>query len=684
MPQSAKLALFTDCGAWKPQDLQLSSEGTLSNTPAHRAHVWPASIRRLLWVGVLCAPLALAAGEAPHPAQAIVAQAAVAMRTDPEASRRDAEQALDLLKRRPDADIEIRARLILCDYQAERDSAAAEQQIALIGSLMWQSRRPGLRGGMLNCEGEIAETAGNNDKAGEFYERAVRVAGDAGDVEMLAGALFSRGYLLGLKGQYAAGLADLKRAQGLYEQLRLPQHALTALNGIAILYNRMGDYEQARHMYTQALKAQREARLLREQGVTLHNLGRAHENLKEWEAARKAFQESLQISRELKYARGEAYGLRGLAAVENGLGNPKAALDILQRAEALQRGTPDARLEAQINLARGVALHQLKQLPESVAALEDALQVFRQAASLSELALTYTELAAAYSEMGNWRAGFGFLDKAGETAERKFRNQIDQRFATLKIEFDTAAKEKENALLLRENQANQKALEQERKAVRLQWAVIGLIVILAVVLLVLALHQRRTSLRMRSLAMTDDLTGVPNRRAMLARLEPVLAQSRDSACSMLIIDIDHFKSINDQHGHAEGDAALKLVASRLRDAMREPAFVGRLGGEEFVAVLPSTGPQAASEFAENVRVQIMSIDTLSWLGERRITVSIGVTTSGGPDDSASAMLQRADAALYEAKRGGRNCVKVMAPPAVCQGPAEKKSPSLDAGSIEYA
>jgi len=637
-----------------------------------------------LWSVVLCLLLLqpLQAVAAQHPAQTLIDRAGIAVRTDPEVSRRDAEQALEVLARQPNPDLEIRARLILCDYQSERDTAAAEQQIALIEKLLGQASRRGLRAGMLDCQGQIKETAGDNTQARELYEQAVTIATEAHDDEMLAGALYSRGYLLGLQGLYAAGLADLKRAQGLYEQIKLPQHALTAINGIAILYNRMGDYAQARHMYSQAVKAQRDAKMMRELLVTLHNLGRAHENLEQWAEARKAFQESLDISRELNYPRGEAYALRGLAAVENGAGNPKTALEILARAEILQRETPDARLQAQIRLARGIALHQLDRLPESVASLEDALQVFQQADSLRELESTYFELAATNADMGNWRAGYGFLQKAHETAERQFRNQIDQRFATLKVEFDTAAKDKENALLLRENQANETALEQGRKARSLQGVVIALTVILALLLSALALHQRRTTLRMRSLAMTDELTGVPNRRAVLTRLEPLLAQSDKAPCALLIIDIDHFKRINDQHGHPEGDEALKLVAAKLRMAVTEPAFIGRLGGEEFVAILPDTSLQQASEIAESVRTQVMTIDTRRWLAERRITVSVGVTVSVSADDSSSTMLRRADAALYEAKRGGRNCVRFMPPPPATG--AEGPKSGLRAGSVEYA
>lgn len=659
--------------------------------PATGAHplsncvaAWDSSLHRL-WSAALCVLLMqpIHALAAQHPAQALIDSAGIAVRTDPEISRRDAEQALEVLRTQPDADLEIRARLILCDYQSERDIAAAEQQITLIEKLLGQASRKGLRAGMLDCQGQIKETAGDNTQARKLYGQAVDIATKAHDDEMLAGALYARGYLLGLQGLYAAGLSDLKRAQSLFDRIKLPHHALTAINGIAILYNRMGDYAQARHIYSQAVKAQRDAKMKRELLVTLHNLGRAHENLGEWAEARKAFQESLDVSRELHYPRGEAYALRGLAAVENGAGNAKAALEILARAETLQRETPDARLQAQIRLARGVALHQLDRLSESIASLQDALQVFQQADSLRELQDTYSELAATSADMGNWRAAYGFLNKAHETAERQFRNQIDQRFASLKVEFDTTAKEKENALLLRENQANEKALEQGRKARNLQAIAIALTVILALLLSALALHQRRTTLRMRSLAMTDELTGVPNRRAVLARLEPLLAQSDKSPCALLIIDIDHFKRINDQHGHPEGDEALKLVAARLRLAVTEPAFIGRLGGEEFVAVLPDTGLQRAGEIAECVRTQVMTIDTRRWLAERRITVSVGVTVSMSTDDSSSTLLRRADVALYEAKRGGRNCVRFM-PPLHAAAAVEDLPSDIATGSVEYA
>jgi diguanylate cyclase (GGDEF)-like protein len=260
-----------------------------------------------------------------------------------------------------------------------------------------------------------------------------------------------------------------------------------------------------------------------------------------------------------------------------------------------------------------------------------------------------------------------------------FRNQVDQRFATLKVEFDTAAKEKENALLIRENNANQLALAEGQRARNLQRAVIVLTVVLAVLLATLAWHQWRSTRRMRTLAMTDELTGVPNRRAVLSRLAPLLQQPNPPSCAMLIIDIDHFKSINDQHGHAEGDEALKAVARELRADVHEPAFIGRLGGEEFVVVIPGADFDKAYRLAERFREGVMSIDTRRWLNDRRITVSIGLTMARSTGDTPSTMLQRADAALYDAKRSGRNCVKAQLP-----APESDVLAAIEPAQVEFA
>jgi diguanylate cyclase (GGDEF)-like protein len=611
----------------------------------------------LLWMAALCAR-AGPAGD--NDALALIEHGAAAMRANPEVSRQDAERALEAIRHHPDADLEIRARLLLCDYYSERDAGAANQQIDAAGALLTQAQRKGLRAGVLTCEGETLETAGENARARQKFDEAVSVATATNDDAMLAEALFSRGYLRALQGEFAAGMSDVRHSQELFERLKMPQHALTVLNTIATIYNRMGDYGQAVQIYERALRQQHAAGLRRDEAATLYNLARVRQRLGEWDAARAGYAGCLALSREMKYAGGEAHALLGLASVDNASGNPDRALGTLAQAEELQRQTPDARLNAQIQLARGTALQKLERGSEALPALKQAEAVFKQADSLEELGATYDELAIVQAQRGDYQSAYEYRSEAQAAVETLLRNQLDQRFATLKVEFDTAAKDKENVLLLSQNAANRKALTQERRASALQSIVIIMTMMLLGLLSMLVVRQRRGARHMRALAMTDELTGAPNRRAVLTHLEGIL-QRGAQPCSILVIDIDNFKSINDQHGHPVGDATLRILTARLGTLVVEPARMGRLGGEEFVVVLPDTGLQDACMVAENIRAQVTLIDLSRWLDTRRMTVSIGVATST-KSDTVSSMLVRADAALYMAKRAGRNCVRTDSVP----------------------
>jgi diguanylate cyclase (GGDEF)-like protein len=130
-----------------------------------------------------------------------------------------------------------------------------------------------------------------------------------------------------------------------------------------------------------------------------------------------------------------------------------------------------------------------------------------------------------------------------------------------------------------------------------------------------------------------------------------------SAFSALMIDVDHFKSINDQHGHPAGDGVLREMAQVLRETLRAVDALGRYGGEEFVALLPHTGAEEARQTAERIRFHVQRRVFHAGASEVRISVSVGVATCPGPGiDSADALLREADKALYRAKEAGRNRV----------------------------
>lgn len=153
-------------------------------------------------------------------------------------------------------------------------------------------------------------------------------------------------------------------------------------------------------------------------------------------------------------------------------------------------------------------------------------------------------------------------------------------------------------------------------------------------------------------ARTDALTQLPNRRFVIERLEQEARKQR--ACSLILIDIDFFKRVNDEHGHDVGDLVLQTVARVLQANVRISDDVCRLGGEEFLVLCPATEVSEAVELAERLRTAVgfTMIDALG----RTVTISAGVAEKTQDDDGPSNTLKRADAALYAAKRGGRNCV----------------------------
>jgi diguanylate cyclase (GGDEF)-like protein len=589
-------------------------------------------------------------------AQELLDLASSEIRIDPEAGRRRIESALSILQRLPEPDVEIRAHLMLADYYLGRDRDATLQQVAAAETLLPEASSPGLKAGVLTARGRILALAGESDQAAALYDEAVARSQSALDEQLLAEALLSRGTLRGLRGSYALALSDLREAQDLFERHDAPQRVLATLNAIGVTYERMGDAEEATHIFQRTLDSLRAAGLKRDEANTLRDQGDAYESLRQWSLARNSYNAALELGRLLDAPRGQAYALRGLAAVAAAQQDASGALPLLDRAAELQRQTPDVRLMALIELTRGVALHRLNRLKASLTSLSQALSTFHQAGSQNELATTYNELAAVDAELGNWRDAFEYRSLAQTLTTQLLRSQLDQRFESLKVEFDTASKVEENQLLIRENADSQAALAQRQRAGNLQTAVIVLSTLLLAVLATLAVLQRGTSLRLRSLAMTDELTGVPNRRAVLTLLSQMLRRTAEPI-SILIIDLDHFKSINDRHGHLIGDEALKRVSANLREALSSPAFFGRLGGEEFAAVLPAVRLEHAMVIAEDLRERVLRLDLSRWLGERRVTVSIGIATSQPGRDSISSMLQRADSALYAAKDAGRNCVR---------------------------
>jgi len=191
----------------------------------------------------------------------------------------------------------------------------------------------------------------------------------------------------------------------------------------------------------------------------------------------------------------------------------------------------------------------------------------------------------------------------------------------------------------------------------LAFMLVGLMVNLVLALMVVG----RLVTRLQQLSERDALTGLLNRRALVPLLQREVGRLRryGETYALLMIDIDHFKNINDSHGHAAGDAALVKLADVLREAAREVDHIVRLGGEEFCILLPHSELDGAMHLACRVHAAVRDADWREF--DRSVTISVGVAVAQSPEETPQAVLVRADQALYRAKNAGRDQVVLAEP-----------------------
>jgi diguanylate cyclase (GGDEF)-like protein len=214
----------------------------------------------------------------------------------------------------------------------------------------------------------------------------------------------------------------------------------------------------------------------------------------------------------------------------------------------------------------------------------------------------------------------------------------------------------ETQLLENQVQIQQLKLDAQQRQQETSRLYLVLAAVVAISLALLAWILWRSRRRFRTQAQTDPLTGIANRRHFLERAQQVATRSRQQPeiASVLVLDIDHFKLINDAYGHQAGDAAIRHVALQANACLRVGDVLGRTGGEEFAALLPATDDSAAREVAERIR-QVIEQTPLNHHGDQiHLTVSIGLMSSPLTGDNIETLIQCADKVMYRAKNAGRN------------------------------
>jgi diguanylate cyclase (GGDEF)-like protein len=486
--------------------------------------------------------------------------------------------------------------------------------------------------------------------------RASQVKGSLADTCLL----ITRGLL-----QYRQDRADLaigSLTQAYYASTA-PEFALPRIISASVLSSVMrstGDYAQALSLNQEVIDWDTQQGATLSLSVNRFLRGKILNLMKQYAAAIEQFTEARKLSVQLHDAQGVAFAdlLDCTARIElEQLDRAASACNSALRTFAVAHSADEMKeaegLLARIDLAKGHAEKALKTWNE-VLDHEGADLLPSRVASL------YQWRARANAALHNYRDAYADLAEYARRYAAANDAERTKAAAALRARFETDREIERNALLKRELEVSRE--QSHRQALALRWnAIVVTSGVLVIALLIYFLIvNRRYRQQLVKLASQDGLTGLPNRRrtAELATSALADATAMQTPLTIAIIDMDHFKIINDRCGHATGDFVLKEFARVGRESLRESDVLGRWGGEEFLLVMPGATLEIAMASLERMRTLVFGIRLPASGAGMRVSLSAGLATSLRHGRSLDEMIARADSALYVAKNEGRDLVRV--------------------------
>ncbi len=390
-----------------------------------------------------------------------------------------------------------------------------------------------------------------------------------------------------------------------------------ALSNISVDYRDLGQLDLSAQYCREALEIARAAGDVRTETAALSNLGLTCLAQGRTQEAAPLFERLLRLARRAGLTRRVMWGLQGMAELHLAAGHPELALPHLY--EALSVSQEGALRSEEIETWLLIGRSQLEdkgQAPSAVASLERALHLAQETRNLQAESRVRLALSGAH-------------EQAAEPVQALLQLRA---YLALKDERESALTEQRAQVLAVRFGAEESRRENER----------------------LVAHARQ----MEESAHQDALTGLLNRRGLEPRLEAALAraQTLGTGLCLAVLDLDHFKQVNDRYSHQVGDEVLRAAAGLFLAGCRSSDGVGRYGGEEFLILLPDTALEAAATLLERLRRRVQDHPWNQLRPGLSVTVSIGVAQLGVDTPSVAALVAAADARLYAAKTAGRNRV----------------------------
>jgi diguanylate cyclase (GGDEF)-like protein len=508
------------------------------------------------------------------------------------------------------------------------------------------------------CRGGYLESLKTPRDALADFERGIDLARASGKDAMLASGLQARGGMYSLLGIYGKALADLLEARRLFTEQELDEASSQILQDIGITYRRLGYPDKAREYLNQAIAHEKRVGDTESLYISTLQLGYADQETGQYESALATQQRALELANATNDRSSIASANLAIASVLTDLARYAEAQSTLQKAADGFVAVGERASTGMVAYERGRALAGLKDPHGALAEFANAEAAFRANGNRRYLEILYSAQAKSLEAANQPTAALAAYKNFLAAHDAVTKERANQQAQMLREQFDSDRAKLENLSLKSEQAAKDRQVEALERVRHWQQVAMGLLAILIGMLTLLAIRQLARLRNWKRMASIDALTGVANLRGVqqFANAAMRRAHAQNEPLSVLTIDIDEFKRINDAHGHPSGDRVLRDVAHTCADALRDGDLLGRIGGEEFLAVLPGTLIDHAVDVAERLRRRVEALEIAELPDHLRVSISIGVAEALPHDRDIDALIERADAALYRAKALGRNRV----------------------------
>lgn len=507
---------------------------------------------------------------------------------------------------------------------------------------------------LMLCKTWYVEQSGDVDTALKGYNKAINDAYILEDLRLVADARSMRGYLHSYQGNFTHALEDLITAQSMYQNLNLPAWEELNLYEIANAYRRLGDQTSAIRYFKQLHRSKIASQNFDVANTISVSIAIAEEELGQLDRAKARFYEAYLYWGEKGEHMPQATVAVNMAGTLIKLGEFKQAQHYID--SAVEYISPsDEGFYAFLHLFQAQIYLKENKLEAAHTSVEKARSAFMRVKNITGLAQLQQLESDIFVKQNDWQQAYQSLNEYVSLHNELDKKLLSTHTTEMRTRFNADQIEQENKHLIENQQLRDIELAMLEQNKLQQWIIILLGGLILLIISIFAYKQNQKNKLLSTLALTDDLTQLPNRRYIYDKAEQLTEQAKNAQTpfSVISFDADNFKAINDNFGHEVGDLALKLLAKTCRKVLSSEQEAARVGGEEFLIILPNTDKAQAYKLARTLVQQVSDTDFKTFPPGFTLTISAGVAGLK-TDDNLASLLKQADHALYQAKANGRN------------------------------